>query len=410
MHLLLFTQYFPPEVGAPQTRLDAMTRRTVSAGHRVTVVTAMPSYPTARVLVGYRRRLFMRESIGGRQIVRTWAFPSLGAGYRRMLSYASFAVAGGIGLLSTRRPDIVVIESPPLTNAIPAVIWARARRVPVVFNVADLWPDAAVAMGGLRSGKLLDVLFALERWAYRNASLVTTVTEGVVGRLVRDKHVDPAKILLVPNGVDTEMFAPDQADRSVLKQLALSDHPFVIYAGTMSLAHGIDGLIDAFIELANDPTSPHLVLVGSGSERERVEARVLAAGVSNIHLRDPIPPVELAKLLPLATAGVVTMAEIPLNRSTRPAKLFPLMSAGIPVIHAGAGEGGGCVLDAGAGYAVPNNSGDIRDAVLALASDPEVAQAMGSQGREYVLARWSWDGIVNDWLDRLSHIAPRRTS
>ena len=408
MHILLLTQYFPPEVGAPQTRLDAMTRLAVDAGHRVTIVTAMPSYPTDRIFDGYRRRLIAREHQAGRDVIRTWALPSLGAGYRRMLSYASFAVAGLFGLLRAERPDVLVVESPPLTNALPGLLWARARRVPVVFNVADLWPDAAVAMGGLHPGRLLNAMYALERWAYRKSRLVSTVTDGVANRLVAEKGVSRDKIVMVPNGVDTNQFSPAVGDVEAVRALGLADHPFLIYAGTMSLAHGMDALIDAFVESSADESFPHLLLVGAGSERSRLELRVREAGVHNIHFRDPVPPSVLASILPFAVAGVVTMAEVPLNHSTRAAKLFPLMAAGIPVLYAGYGEGAAILADCKGGLAVRNQSSEIIDAVRTLSSDPEASAAMGASGREYVVSRWSWQGIVDVWLSRLEQLVDTR--
>jgi glycosyltransferase involved in cell wall biosynthesis len=404
MHILLFTQYFPPEVGAPQTRLDAMTRLAVDAGHRVTIVTAMPSYPTDRIFDDYRRRIVAREHQAGREVIRTWSLPSLGAGYRRMLSYGSFAVAGFIGLLRAERPDVLVVESPPLTNALPALVWARVRRVPVVFNVADLWPDAAVAMGGLHPGRLLNAMYALERWAYRKSRLVSTVTDGVANRLVTDKGLSPDKIFMVPNGVDTNQFSPAAGDAEAVRALGFKDHPFLIYAGTMSLAHGMDPLIDAFVESAADESFPHLLLVGAGSERSRLELRVREAGVHNIHFRDPVPPSVLAAILPFAVAGVVTMAEVPINKSTRAAKLFPLMAAGIPVLYAGYGEGAACVVDSNSGLAVQNQPSAIIDAVRALAADPVVSASMGASGRDYVVSRWSWQGIVDVWLSRLTQL------
>jgi colanic acid biosynthesis glycosyl transferase WcaI len=404
MHLLLFTQYFPPEVGAPQTRLDAMTRLAVRSGHRVTVVTAMPSYPTDRVFDGYRRRVFVRERDDGREIIRTWALPALGTGARRMAGYASFAGTGIAGLLIAQRPDVLIVESPPLTTAVPGLLWARARRVPAVFNVADLWPDAAVSMGGLRPGRLLDVMFALERWSYRHSALVTTVTEGVADRLVREKGVAPEKLMLVPNGVDTAQFSPAVADRSALAALQLADQPLFVYAGTMSIAHGLDALIDAFIVLSSVENAPQLVFIGAGSERARLEQRVRNEGVRNIHFRDPVPPATLAAVLPFAVAGVVTMADLALNLSTRPAKLFPLMAAGIPVLFAGPGEGAAAVSEARAGLTVQNSASAIAEAAETLTTDPRAARAMGAAGRRYVEHRWSWERIVNDWLTRLEDL------
>jgi putative colanic acid biosynthesis glycosyltransferase WcaI len=404
MHILLFTQYFPPEVGAPQTRLDAMTKLAVAARHRVTVVTAMPSYPTDQIFDGYKRRYFMREQQDGREVIRTWALPSLGNGYRRMASYAAFAATGLVGLLRAGRPDVLVIESPPLTTALPAVLWARARRVPVVFNVADLWPDAAVDLGGLHPGRLLDAMYALERWTYRHARLVSTVTDGKAQQLLEVKGLPPEKLVMVPNGVDIDKFAPSAGDPGVLRAYGVAERGFVVYAGTMSLAHGLDPLIDAFVESSSDEAFPHLLFVGSGTERSRLEQRVRASGVDNIHFHDPVTPTVLAALLPLAVAGVVTMADLPINETTQPAKLPPLMSSGIPIVYAGSGTGATCVEESQGGIVVHNETRAIIEAVKTLSADRALASTMGAAGRKYAEQRWSWQGIVDNWLSRLQLI------
>jgi colanic acid biosynthesis glycosyl transferase WcaI len=402
MRILFFTQYFAPEVGAPQTRLDAMSQRAAAAGHDVSVVTAMPSYPTNHILEGYEGRWLVREQFGERAILRTWALPSMGTGFRRVASYAVFSVTGFYGLLRSGRPNVMIVESPPLTIAVPAVLWARARGVPLIFNVADIWPDVAVTVGALQPGRFLQLMFALERWAYRHAVLVTTVTDGYARQLTHDKGLAPDKVFVVPNGVDVEMFSPDAGDASILLDIDLSGPPFFVYAGTMGLAHHMDPLIDAFILLSIEQNFPHLLLIGAGSERARLEERVRRSAVQNIHFRDPVMPSDLARLLPLAIAGLVTMAE--LADGTRPAKMFPLMAAGIPVIFAGAGEGADCVRESGGGVAVPNEIAFITEALREIALDPELARTRGAAGRSYVREQWSWDGIVDKWLARLERV------
>ncbi|MEY2521611.1 MAG: hypothetical protein QOJ66_176, partial [Ilumatobacteraceae bacterium] len=332
---------------------------------------------------------------------------ALGTGSRRLLSYVSFAGMCLLGLARARKPDVIVIESPPLFVAMPGIIYGKLRRVPIVLNVADLWPDAAVAVGAITDGRRLKLMLALERWAYRKADVVSTVTDGVKAKLL-EKGVPETKISLLVNGVDVEMFCPEAGDRAVLEELGLSDGPFFAYAGTMGLAHGIDPLMDAMSELSRDSDMPYLLMIGGGSERDRLEARVHDEGLSNVVFHQAIPPTQLARLLPLAEVGVVTLADIPLNQATRPAKLLPLMASGIPSLFAGSGEGVSVLLDYNAGLAVPNEASSIAAALRTLVADPALRKQMGIAGRSAAESHWSWRAHVGPWRSIVQCIVDQR--
>ena len=406
MRLLLLTQYFPPEIGAAQTRLDALTRAVHRAGHDVDVVTAMPSYPSDAILVGYRHKWFMRQVEPERSVIRTWAYPAMGSGLKRMVSYGIFSVTSLGGLVRSKRPDVLLIESPPLPLAVPGLLWARLRRVPVVFNVADLWPDAPAAVGALHDGFVLRAMYSLERWAYRRSSLVSTVTEGVADQLLNVKRIPSDKLIMLPNGVDTERFCPAESTGAGRRLLVdLPAQPFLVYAGTMGMVHGIEPLIDAFRQLHNEEVdSPTLLMLGAGSERALLERRANQAHLTNVVFHDPIPPEQLAMVLNDAVAGIVTLADIPINQHARPAKMFPIMAAGRPVLFAGAGEGARLLAGAGGGLVVNNDSGAIAAAVRQLVDDADSARAMGVAGRDYVVKNLSWPALIGDWLDRVQRL------
>lgn len=250
-------------------------------------------------------------------------------------------------------------------------------------------------------------MLALERWSYRRADLVSTVTDGVKAKLI-DKGVPDAKISMLVNGVDVEMFGPEAGDRAVLDELELPSGPFFVYAGTMGLAHDLDPLMSAMAALRVHHESPYLLMIGGGSERPRLEARVRDEGISNVLFRDPIPPEQLARLLPLAEVGIVTLADIPLNQATRPAKLLPLMASGIPCLFAGSGEGTSVLLANQAGVAVDNEQEGILEALLMLVEKPELRQRMGAAGRISAESSWSWKAHVGPWRMAIQRVIDAR--
>src|SRR5271169_50872 len=158
MRLLILTQYYPPEIGAPQTRLQAMAAELKHMGHEVEVVTAMPNYPRGSIFPEYRRRFYCRELRDEIVVHRVWMYAAMGGGIRRVLSYGSFVLMSVLGLFRARKADYIFVESPPLPLTLPAYIFARLWGASAIMNVADLWPSAAVEMGLLRDGLLVALM------------------------------------------------------------------------------------------------------------------------------------------------------------------------------------------------------------------------------------------------------------
>ena len=245
LRIVLLTQYYRPEVGAAQVRLQAITSELVRQGHHVEVVTSMPNYPLGRTFDGYRRRLWCVERMDGATIRRVWSYPATGSGVRRMLGYLSFAALSIVGLIRTERPDFIVVESPPLLTAIPAMLYRLVRRTPYVLITADLWPDVAVGMGLLQDGPMLSVLRSLERQAYRWAWKITPVTRTQVDTLLDAKGVPADKIAFLPNGVDPDLFDHRPPNEETIDLLGGPGRRIVLYAGTHGYAHGMDVMLDA---------------------------------------------------------------------------------------------------------------------------------------------------------------------
>jgi glycosyltransferase involved in cell wall biosynthesis len=404
MRLLILSQYFEPELGAPQVRLAAFARELLRLGHQVEVVTALPSHPLGRIFPAYRGRLYRRETTpDGLVVHRVWCYPAMGTGPKRMLNYLSFAVTALAGLVCCRRPDLLFVESPPLCLSLPGWIAARLWRTPMTFNVADLWPDTVVALGVLREGPALRLARRLETWSYARSRLVNAVTDGIRETLIRDREMDPARVTFLPNGVDPALFAPGAADPALAAELGLEGRSVILYAGTLGLAQGLDVALDAMKLVAPRRPEVLLVFLGDGSDRRRLEDRVHSERIPGVRFLDARPLPEVARLYRLAVAGLAVLRRLPLFEGARPSKLFPIMASALPVLYSGAGEGARLVTGAGAGLAAPPEDPEaLAQALLQLLQDPEAARAMGRSGRAYAEAHLAWPRLVGDWLDQVA--------
>jgi len=403
MRFLFLTQYFAPEVGAPQVRLAALARELVRRGHEVEVVTALPNYPQGAIWPSYRRRLYLREQWEGITIHRVWLFAATGAGLRRVLNYLSFSLMSLLGLARARRPDFIFAESPPLTIAVPAVAFARWWGRPLILNVADLWPDSMREMGLMRPGLSLSLAEWLEGWAYRRSSFVNAVTEGIGKTLVERKGVPDKKILFLPNGVDTELFRPQQPDVALAASLGLAGRKIIVYAGTLGLFQGLDVAIEAFARLQHTDPDAVLVFLGGGSDKSRLVTMAQQLRLENVRFLDPEPIEYVARLYSIATAGFASLKNLSLFEGARPSKVFPVMSSAKPVVYSGAGEGARLIVEANAGVVTsPEDATELTDAFRRILRDRALASSLGTNGRRYVEERLSWSTLVGAWLEQFA--------
>lgn len=228
MKFLFLTQYFPPEVGAPQVRLASLVRELARRGHGIEIVTAFPNYPTGAIFPGFRGRFYRRDIWEGLTVHRIWIYPSMGGGLKRILNYLSFTLSCAWGLVRSHRADFVFVESPPLFLSVPGWIAARLCKSKLIFNVADLWPDSVEQLGLMRDGLFLRLARALEARSYRQATYVNAVTEKMRQVLLVRKNVPPEKVLFLPNGVDTGLFRPTPPDGRLARRLGLEGKRVVL--------------------------------------------------------------------------------------------------------------------------------------------------------------------------------------
>jgi glycosyltransferase involved in cell wall biosynthesis len=396
VRVAILTQYYPPEIGAPQARLSSFARSLRKRSHDVVVLTAMPNYPGGEIHDGYGGFL-MDDEVEDVPVVRSWIYASNDLSAKRLLSYMSFVVSSLVaGLVRLRKIDVLVVESPPLFLGMSAYVLSRILRARLVMNVSDLWPDSAVALGFTTSPFLLSCARALERFCYRSAHLVTGQTEEIIA--VVEERVPNTRTLHFGNGVDLGAFEvgviPERATRH--------DRCTFIYVGLHGLAQGLDAVLDA-ISRIEDRSDLRFVFVGTGPVKDELIEQARRLELSEVEFRDPVTHDHVPALL--AAADV---AFIPLKTQIEgavPSKLYEAMAAGLPVILAAAGEATSILADARCGITVP--PGDpvaIAGAITTLARDGALRERMGRSARAAV-GRYDRRTINERVIDELESIA-----
>ena len=402
---MILTQYYAPEIGGPQTRLAAMAAELKALGHDVEIVTGLPNYPRGEFFSGYSPKLYSKDVVDGVTVHRVWLYPAMGGGVKRMLNYLTFTFTSLIGMARAAKPDYIFVESPPLFLSVPGFFIAQLRGARTIFSVADLWPDAIAEGGFISKGFAFRLMERLEQWSYRRANYVNAVTDGIRETLRGAKCVPPEKILFLPNGVDTGRFAPRSEDSELRIRLGLSGKRIILWAGTLGFAHGIENILEAAKLLESTP-EVHFLFVGDGSAKKQLQARAVEIELANVTFLEPVPNRELPGYFSIATAGLASLADIPLHTGARPSKIFPVMASGKPLVFVGRGEAARLVTESGAGIAIPpNNPQALASAIVHIATDPAFASTCGANGRRYVQENLQWPQLISNWLQHLD--APR---
>ncbi len=405
LRVVLMTHYFPPEVGAPQARLFELARRTAAAGHSVTVVTGLPNYPTGVIPPEYRDRSRIEETMDGVRVIRTWVYATPNRGFlRRILNHLSFALSSLTALRKVGRTDVIFIESPPLFTGLAVLVYTRVKRAPYIFNVSDIWPQSAVELGALRNPVAIKLAEMLELHLYRRAARVSVVTPGMLERLAA-RGVPRAKLVLLTNGVDTEVFHPSPPNTELARDLGLDERKIFLYAGTHGMAQGLETLLEA----ARQTSDPQIVyvLVGEGAEKAALMKK--AEGMANVRFLPNQPRSVMPDLLNLAYATIIPLKRLDLFKSALPSKMFESMATSKPIVASLWGEAADLIEAAGSGLVVPpEDAVALRDAVEKLAADPQLVRGLGDKGRQYVAEHFDRRVIAARFIDLLSETAAER--
>ncbi len=405
LHILLIHQSFAALDEAGGTRHHELARYLAGLGHRITVIASPISYMSGknRAASDSGGRWVQREEDGPNiTILRAYTYPAFHRSFiHRVISFTSFMVSSFLAGLHVRSVGLVWGTSPPIFQGMTAWVLARIKRVPFLFEVRDLWPAFAIAVGVLRHPGLIRASLWLESFLYRRADRVMVNSPGffdhVCGRGAR-------KVELIPNGADPGMFDP-ASDGANFRKLHGLDHQFVVlYAGAHGLSNDLGVVLQAAARL-KDRRDVCFVLVGDGKEKPNLVAQARSMELDNVVFLPPIPKTEIAEVLAASDACIAILKPIPLYATTYPNKVFDYMAAGRPVILAIDGVIRQVVETAGAGISVqPGDAQAIAQAVESIAALPDRGRSMGAAGRRAVEKEFSRAILAREFADLVEDI------
>ena len=408
MRILFFTHYYPPEVNAPASRTSEHCRAWAQAGCDVTVVTCAPNHPNGKVYPGYRNRLWQVEMQDGVRIVRLWTYLAANQGFApRVLNYLSYMTAAILALPFLPKADVVVSTSPQFFCGLVGWFARAVKRAPWVLEIRDLWPESIVAVGAMKKGRAIRFLEWLERFAYRRADAIISVTRGFVPHLAA-RCGDAGKIAVFMNGADLSAFTKSADSEEVKRKLGLGGKFVAAYVGTHGMAHGLDTILEAAALLKDDPRFAFL-MAGGGAEEARLRAARDARGLDNVVMLGQRPKPEMPGLWSATDASLILLKRSDTFKTVYPSKMSEAMAMQCPVILGVEGEAKDVLLAAGAGIAItPESAEELAAAVRKLADDPELAAAYGRAGRAYADQNLDRAKVAARFLAMLREVAERK--
>lgn len=399
MRIIIYSyNYYPEPIGIAPLMTE-LAEGLVKRGHEVRVVTGMPNYPERQIYEGYQGKLYMTELRNGVAIQRSYVLvrprPTL---LERVILDASFVVSSFIHALRGKRPDVVFLTSPPLPIAVPAALLGWLHRCPVILNLQDIIPEAAIHVGLLKNKKLIWVFEGLEKFAYRNATKISIIVDQFAHNLIK-KGVPAKKLVTIPNWVDTEFIHPLPKEHNYFRAKYQLEGKFVLmYSGNIGLTQGLETVVKAAKLLAH---VPDLVVIIVGEEKAigRLLKFAQDLGANNVVVAPFQPRERLPEMLAAMDVGLVIQKQnvIAFNM---PSKIQPILASGRPIIASVPlnGTAADVVRSSGGGLVVPpEDVNALAEAMWELYKNREKAESLGKYGRQYALEHYSFQQALDTY-------------
>ncbi|MFM8795029.1 MAG: glycosyltransferase family 4 protein [Acidimicrobiales bacterium] len=399
--VVVLCPHFAPDTAPTGEIFTTIVDRMAATGRRVHVVTAFPWYRNHAIEPGWGGRIVRRERTEWGSVIRVHPFPGGDKRNlpRRALGFVLFSAVAGVCTLFAggwrRRPAAVVSMSPPLTLGLTGWLAARLRGARAVFNIQDVFPDAAVQTGAITNRHVIRVAGALERLTYRLSDAVVVLSDDMRANVlakVGERRAD--KVVVVPNFVDSRFIVPVDRMTALRREMDIGDEPVVMYAGNVGFSQSLGMVLSA----ARRIPGATFVINGEGSERARLESE--AAGITNLRFGDYQPRERVPEVLATGDVHVVPL-RAGLAAVSVPSKTYSILAAARPVVAAidEGTEVPRMLAQSGAGVAVPPDDEDrFVEAIEALLADAPARERMGRSGREWVVERVSPDAVAGEYL------------
>jgi glycosyltransferase involved in cell wall biosynthesis len=407
MHVLLITQYFPPEIGAAATRWGDYVQILIQKGHRVTVLCEMPNYPLGSYFPGYKRQWVKREKVSpDLTIIRSFAWANnRSSAIKKLGHYLIFMLSGLINAFKLRNYDVLIISSPPLFVGVIGAIISKIKSIHFILDIRDFWPESVIVLGEVKSNWIINLGKKLESFIYSATKGYIFSVPGFKKHFTNhypDQLTKPMINLI--NGVSNTFFDLAQKyDRIPGKRF------IVLYSGNMGLAQGLESVIKAAEILQKYPID--FKFVGSGVKRKELITKTEKLGLKNVVFLPVQKKEELIKLIKKASVCLVPLKNDPLFRNAIPSKMFEYMACGRPVIASISGEVEKILNSAKSGaIAMAEDANSIAESILYYYNNRGKIIEQGQNGVTYVKQNFRKEVLISHAMEKMRNAINKKST
>jgi len=388
LRICIISQYFPPDIGGASTRVSNAVKGLRKGGHKILVVTAFPHYPHGRIPQKYKRKAFAVEGDDEVKVLRVWVPPlPHEGGAKRLIMYVSFTLFSLIALPFSGKVDIIWAVSPNYFSFISGLFYKMAKKVPLVLDVVDLWPEALVNLGFLRSKFIIGIVNASVNFFYKISDGIITLNLSMKREILKREN-NPDKVFIVENVVDLDVFRPLKVE----KPKFLRNKFLVMYSGNLGPMYDFDTVLETARNLAYVKNIV-FILRGKGEYEREIKKKIENLKLSNVLLYTKVfKEEELVKFLNITDVFLLPMKKLDNPNISFPLKLIEYFACEKPVICCAAGETARIVHDSSGGLAVePESPRALAKAILKLYRNIGYAKRLAVNGRRFALRYFSYD-------------------
>lgn len=374
MKILYLHQYFTLPTQAGGTRSYEMARQLIEHGHQVTMVCGLEG--NAKIdLPQTTNKNICRGMVDGIDVIQISVPYSNSMGLvARAKSFLSFAWQS-VKFAMKEDYDVLFATSTPLTAGVPGIVMKMmGRRKKFIFEVRDLWPELPKALG-MTNPFWIGCMSVLEWLSYHLADgcigLSPGICDGIKKRSQKNKPIE-----MVPNGCDLDIFKPSLREPLKLDGIG-ADDKVAIFTGAHGIANGLDAVLDMAKKVQEKGRKDiKIAFIGKGKMKEHLQERVKSEGIDNCIFYDPIPKMQLAKIVASATVGLMVLKNVPaFYYGTSPNKFFDYIASGLPIINNYPGWLAGMIKDNSCGVVVePDNPQTFADALIDMVDNAPLGE------------------------------------
>lgn len=415
MKILLIHQYFLDEGDGGGSRFNELTKIWKEKGADITVIAGMVHYTTGVKKDKYKGKYFLKEVNGdGVDIWRCHVSEAYNSSFiGRLWAYFSFVFSSiWAGLFKVKgKYDLILVTSPPLFVGITALFLSKLKRLPLVFEIRDLWPESAIDTGVLTNKLIIKFAYWFEKTIYKNATLINTLTPAFQKKLIENKNVPSNKVIMIPNASDFSLSEKLLQTIDIDKtraELGWTDKVVITYVGAHGVANHLVQVLDT-AELLKD-TKAHFVLIGAGMLRDELIKDAQQRGLTNVEFIGPVSKQEVFKYILASDIGTSVLKKVDTFKTVYSNKTFDYMSCKKPIIMVIDGVSRELVEQAQCGvYAEPENPKEFAEKTRYYLDNPERIQIEGENGYQYALKHFDRQVLGEKYLGHLQNLVKAKS-